>query len=134
MNPYSREHIDSIRSSQGVPPLTDEEALSADTALSKPGGVGEMADVEEAGQEHPYLAPWSDRIPAAIKKAEEKLGAPVKEGGFQGEMTMFIPRDHPEAAFTADEVALAKALWHELGPDMHPPALIAFTEKVEKLT
>ena len=85
---------------------------------------------------HEFLS-WSTRIPAAIKKAKE-----LTEGG----LIVICERDQ---YLTAGEVALAEALWqHEddygaLHSGEHDGgcagcvnirALIAFTEKVEKLT
>ena len=82
------------------------------------------------------LPPWSVRIPAAIKKAEEHLdaGEHVSNGC--------------KLSITTGEVALAEALWMLWGAwvddtSFHPattarpappPALVAFAEKVEKLT
>ena len=70
--------------------------------------------------------PWSARIPAAIEKGEEHLvAAQLRE----------VP-----CRITELELALAKALWafweDEYGWSdwTPPPALMAFTEKVERLT
>ena len=91
-----------------------------------------------------YWGDWATRIPVAIKRAEEKL---------DGEAFVLIPpycdgnKTDNTIAITATEVALADALWETwnawLGDiRFHPattarpeppPALIAFTEKVEKI-
>ena len=78
-------------------------------------------------KEKPYgIASWSARIPAAIEKGEEHLvAAQLRE----------VP-----CRITELELALAKALWafweDEYGWSdwTPPPALMAFTEKVERLT
>lgn len=82
-------------------------------------------------------ASWGKRIPAAIKKGEGYLnGTDYRaEGTFEGETVNLL-------AVTAGEVALAKAIFpywdHGEGPDAFwdplDDALMAFTEKIEKLT
>ncbi len=74
------------------------------------------------------MKPWSDRVPAAIAKAEEHMA----------------DHTHDECRcyelITATEVALAEALWEILSSEdivderwAWPPALIAFAEKAESL-
>ena len=70
--------------------------------------------------------PWSVRIPAAIKKAEELIGPDD-----------WYANDASTIVITATEVALADELWGFANDGPCPPwpdALIAFCEKVEKLT
>ena len=82
--------------------------------------------------------PWATRIPAAIKRAKE-VG------------DVYLPTDpvkdtatSPRFMLTAGEVALAEALMEAIRGEVgttrfeaalaETPELIAFTEKVEKLT
>ena len=90
------------------------------------------------------LPPYSERIPAAIKHAKELLDV---EGVPRG---VFIPNGNPDGSITATEAALAEALWKTVLEGGDPEctggghivgsgcwacdALIAFTEKAEKLT
>ena len=76
------------------------------------------------------------RIPAAIKKAEANV-AYHKWAMWYRKKGSTEPTD----IITATEVAVAKALWKtyrtlntESGEEHWPAPLIAFTEKVEKLT
>ena len=72
------------------------------------------------------------RIPAAIKKAEAVV-AYHKWAMWYRKKGSTEPTD----IITATEVEVAKALWarfDKLPEDTIPPELIAFTEKVEKLT
>lgn len=95
------------------------------------------------------IKPYSERIPAVIAKAE-KLVAPWVDTHPLNIET--FPCEHCDArekhnskrgAITATEVALAKALWEEWESEhelpggrfsSYPPALIAFTEKIEQLS
>jgi hypothetical protein len=90
---------------------------------------------------------WSERIPAAIAKAERRMGSG------SGSIHYFLSTQGPDGAITASEVALAKALWEtesdatELLAELdlreklllgaiiadNRPALRAFCEKVEAL-
>ena len=77
------------------------------------------------------LPSWSVRIPAAIKNAEAWL-AETPERDYR-----FLLK--PRTVITAGEVAAIKELWDywwdsDRDSDVPTPALIAFTEKVEKLT
>ena len=81
--------------------------------------------------------PWSERIPAAITKAEEHIRTRHREVFLTSQQLNKVD----EEFITAGEVALAEALWKvwvDVGlsktPDVPPPELIAFCEKVEKLT
>ena len=77
------------------------------------------------------MADWSTRIPEAIEEGKKRLGRGTlvrRAGG------------GPETAITAGEAALAEALWethrkycdeYNWDYDEPPPALIAFTEKIE---
>ena len=85
---------------------------------------------EEAVMEKIFAVSLATRIPAAIKRAEQKLcGAPL-----------YIFTE--ELSITATEVALADELWEEHRKycdeynwdyNEPPPALCAFTEKIESL-
>ena len=85
------------------------------------------------------MPPWSARIPAASKKAEAGLRGEGMRWRYSGGGEPIEPM---EPSWTAGELALAKALWawfHQWQHDTHeeaeyPRALIAFTEKVERLT
>ncbi len=82
---------------------------------------------------------WASRIPAAIAQAEERVAQKPLYRGEHQEPYSFEKHE----SITATEVALAKALWEELQFEQHklyggieqepPPALHAFTEKVESL-
>ena len=85
---------------------------------------------------HKFLS-WSARIPAAIKKAEGwLLNGTLWAMWYSGKSGSTEPTD----IITAGELALAKALWEDwdafgkLHVAIPQPALIAFTEKAEKLT
>ena len=92
-------------------------------------------DIEEVGQVAPGtpLPPWSVRIPAAIKKAEGLIGPDD-----------WYANDASTVVVTAGELALAKdacETWELETMKLYggiaqepPPELIAFTEKIEKLT
>lgn len=105
------------------------EKPSAADMLSEKGPMADLArrGAEELGDPtspHNLKKPWSTRIPAAIKKAEEKLG----------QNPYWISMDFT-TVITAGEVALAKALWEaDQYRSVPHEALIAFTEKIEKLT
>ena len=120
-------------------------------AAEELGGVSEMVDVTDSANKtvcvhqptecegdvwcvhcHEFLS-WSTRIPAAIQKAKE-----LTEGG----LIVICERDQ---YLTAGEAALAEGYWARYctavldspvgTPDEEvPPELIAFAEKVEKLT
>ena len=74
------------------------------------------------------MANWATRIPAAIKRAKQKIA---------GKHHIWLSRQRD--FITATEVALAEALWKmwwyddKAAGDDPPPALIAFTEKVEAI-
>ena len=107
--------------------------------MRKPEDVAQ--EMKHFGDKAGVLAPWSERIPAAIEKAEENAAEyiashPNYEAG--------DPIITTKALFTAGELALAEALWEKCDSDNYndpqahdwtpPSALIAFCEKVEKLT
>ena len=94
--------------------------------------LAKLRDKTQAAILKDKTEPYSRRIPAAIKHAKAKLnGAPL-----------YIFTE--ELSITAGELALAEALWEKCDSDNYndpqahdwtpPPALIAFCEKVEKLT
>ena len=87
--------------------------------------------------------PWSERIPAAVKHAEEL----TQDGDYnvEAELTSYIAEPEERlVALTAGELALAKdacETWELETMKLYggiaqqpPPALITFTEKVEALT
>lgn len=72
--------------------------------------------------------PWSTRIPAAIARAKAEVGDRIA-------VTIEGPRGF--VTITRTEVALAEPLWGIYDPLLQdsdaPPALRAFTEKIESL-
>ncbi len=85
---------------------------------------------------------WATRIPAAIAKGKWHLGPIWAPGDDGAAIDSLFFKDGQ--ALTAGEVALAEALWelHKFaemklyggsGPAT-PPALIAFTERIERLS
>ncbi len=122
------------------------EALEKEFPMTanEPGG---LVDHGPPGpdSDHPHIPSWSVRIPAAIAKAEEHFAAGAEVLNSHAEL---CTRDC-WTGLTANQVALAKALWgasgcpiclkkqlvtHFHSGDSSPhPALIAFTEKVESL-
>ena len=89
--------------------------------------LAKLRDKTQAAILKDKTEPYSVRIPAAIKHAKELIGP-----------QLYIRRGKgPFVYITVGEVALAEALWDEFSRPYdgeYPPALIAFTEKVEKLT
>ena len=99
------------------------------------GTAGQVYDIHKGEWRDP--PPLATSIPAAIKRAEEHVASDEHESGN-------CDCHYPGKRITATEVALAKALWEQMRGDEYrrhpanseavpPPALIAFTEKVESL-
>ena len=96
-------------------------------------------DIEEVGHDDDAhegeILPWPERIPAAIKHAEEHVRTRRREVFLTSQQLNKVD----EEFITAGELALAEALWEDwdafgkLHVAIIPPALIAFTEKAESL-